>query len=68
MNYYSKSISFLFYSNTEPTTKKKPKIEIQQSPILEEKVQIGSNDDISIKEILQEQVLMDGSFSKDNVT
>ena len=67
MNYYSKLIPFLFYSSTEPNSKK-PKIEIQRSPILEEKVRIGSTDDISVKEILQEQVLMDGLFSKDNVT
>ena len=66
MNYYSKLIPFLFYSNTEPNCKK-PKIEIQQPPILEEKVRIGSTNDISVKEILQEQVLMDGLFSKDNV-
>ena len=66
MNYYSKLIPVLFYSNTEPNCKK-PKIEIQQPPILEEKVKIGSTNDISVKEILQEQVLMDGLFSKDNV-
>ena len=67
MNYYSKLIPFLFYSSTEPNSKK-PKMEIQRSPILEEKVRIGSTNDISVKEILQEQVLMDGLFSKDNVT
>ena len=66
MNYYSKPVSFLFYSNTEPNSKE-PKIEIQWSSILEEKVQIGSTDNTSVKEILQEQVLMDGSFPKNNV-